>query len=76
MSGSDFLKGQFQKKSFQKIEKNKKNTLIEKIFADSEWAGLILQNSIENRKKKKNCFRLKSNRYTNFTIRRRLLILP
>ena len=36
MSGSDFLEWQFRKKSFQKFEKNIKNALITKIFADSE----------------------------------------
>ena len=36
MSGSDFLRGQFQKKSFKKFEKNRNNALIAKIFADSE----------------------------------------
>ena len=36
MSGSDFFEGQFQKKSFQKLEKNRKNAPIAKIFADSE----------------------------------------
>ena len=47
MSGSDFLERQFQKKSFKKFEKNRKNALIAKIFADSEWAGSIWHNTIE-----------------------------
>jgi hypothetical protein len=67
MSGSDFLEGQFQKKSFQKFRKNRKNVLIEKIFADSEWAGPIWHKTFEKGEKRNKKFLTKVEpRFSNY----------
>ena len=60
MSGSDFLEGQFWKKSFKKIKNKYKKCSNKKIFADSEWTGPIWHKTFEKGKKLKKIFLHKS----------------